>query len=181
MNEVFLFRLEIDGDPVYIWSGFGDLDVPADALSPATRYSGAGELLDLPSVQDAINGIAVKIDFTLSGVDAEIQSLAMSEDVKGAKVLIGTLPLDDQYQIAGDVFYEMEGVADIVSTSRSNNADYTSVRTITLSVLVGDGGRSRADLSFFTDADQRRRSPTDAFFSHVAQISAGVTRPFGPK
>ncbi len=180
LREAFLFRLETV-PPAYLWSGVGDLVVPADAQFPQTTYKGAGQLLNVPELQEAINGVAARIDFSVSGVNAEMQALAVSEEVKGSKVVVGTIPLDDRNQIAGDVFYEMEGTADVVSTDRSGDAQGGVTRSITLSVLVGDGGRSRPDLTFFTDADQRKRSPTDAFFSHIASINAGVTRPFGPK
>jgi hypothetical protein len=53
-------------------------------------------------------------------------------------------------------------------------------RTVSLSVGTDETGRSRAPIALFTDADQRRRSPTDAFFDHVAGITAGTSRRFGP-
>ena len=180
LREVFLVRIEAP-NPVYVWSGVGDLDVPGDALAPAATYSGMGELIDIPAVKQLINGTADRYPFGVSGVSPAIQALATSEadEVNGAVVRIGSLPLDRMNQIAGPVDWEFEGVADVVSIDNASDESGARVRSVSLSVAAGDTGRSRAELASFTDADQRQRSPDDAIFSHVAGIAAGNTRRFG--
>lgn len=183
MFEAYLFRGEFD-PPAYLWSGIGDLDVPGDALVgyATTRYKGVGTLTGLPQLPSLINGTADRAEFTLSGVDA-LALRYVDEDklgIRGAIVRIGSLPMNDQYQIAGPVDWEWEGIADTVSFD-SQGGDFGSrVRSITIGVGTASTGRSSAALSFFTDADQRQRSPTDAFFSHIAGISQTTSRRFGP-
>ena len=182
LREAFLFRLECD-PPAYLWSGVGDLFVPADALVGDTTYLGGGEWVDLPEIQQLINGTADRVEFTVSGVDEETLRLALDDraTVSGSIVRIGTIPMDENWQVAGAPDWEWEGVADIVTVESSTGEGGDRTRSITLSVGSSDTARSRAQLTFFTDADQRRRFPTDAFFSHVARITSGSTRRFGAK
>lgn len=174
LRESFLFRLECD-PPAYLWSGVGDLIVDGD------NYLGGGELLSgLPEIQQLINGTASRVEFTASGVDAETIRLAREDraSVNGAMVRIGTVPMNADWQIAGPVDWEWEGVADVVTVDRTGTEDGGVVRSISLSVGSADTARSRLHLSLFTDSDQRRRSPDDAFFSHVGGITAGTSRRF---
>lgn len=184
IREAYLFRLECD-PPAYMWSGVGDLVVPADAIVPTTTtYLGGGQWIDLPEIQQLINGTADRVEFTASGVDQETIRLALEDraSVGGALVRIGAVPMDANWQVAGPVDWEWEGVADVVTVdSAANGVEGGRIRSVTLSVGSSDTARSRSQLTFFTDADQRRRSPTDAIFSHVARISAGNTRRFGAR
>lgn len=174
-REAFLFRLECD-PPAYLWSGQGPLVVDGDT------YLGGGELLEgLPEIQQLINGVAGRVDFTASGVDQETIRLALEDraSVQGSVVRIGTVPMNPAWQVSGPVSWEWEGVADVVTVDRAADESGNVTRAVTLSVGSEDTARSRLQITFFTDADQRKRSPTDAFFSHVGKITSGDTRRFG--
>ena len=177
MKASLLFRIASD-PPARVWAGHGDLDIPADIVetSPA-RYLGGGELLDIPDIDQVINGAAGRYDIVVSGVVHETQRLATEDaaSVKGAKCHIGRAWFDDDYQLAGVEWLAVLR-ADYLTTGRQG-----TTRTITLSLGTDDTDRSRAPISFWTDSDQRRRSPTDRFFDHIAQISQGISRRFGPK
>jgi len=172
--ETYLFRLEAN-PPAYVWSGVGPIVIGGDT------YQGMGEMLNLPDVEQLINGTADRVDFSVSGVDAGTLRLALDDrdTVDGAAVYILSQQLDEFNQLIGSPEYEWEGIADVVSVDSQSDESGNRTRTITLSVGAGDTGRSRSDLTFFTDADQRKRSLTDAFFSHIGGISAGTTRRFG--
>lgn len=178
IRESYLFRIECD-PPAYMWSGQGNLVVPADAIVPTeTTYLGGGEWVDLPEIQQLINGTADRVDFTASGVDDETIRLALEDraSVDGAVVRIGSIPMDANYQISGPVDWEWEGLADIVTVDSTSDEAGNRTRSVTLSVGTSDTARSRMNLSLFTDSDQRKRSPTDAFFSYVGGITGGTTR-----
>lgn len=66
-------------------------------------------------------------------------------------------------------------------TFSSEETDEGRSRVLTLSIATEDTDRNRSPQAYWTDADQRRKSPTDAIFSHVAQIYQGVLRRFGPR
>ena len=171
-----LFR--IAADPVArIWSGVGNLDIPADIVEPSpATYLGGGSLVNIPELDQVINGTASRIDVTVSGVSTATLALAIEESasVKGAKVHIGNVYFDDDWQIA-DVEWIAVLRADTLTTARQGQT-----RSITLSIGTDFTDRSRAPVAFWTDADQRRRSPTDRFFDHIAGISSGTSRRFGP-
>lgn len=176
--------VRVDCDPVaLVWSGLGFLDLPPDAVIPAPgeRALGGGELISVPDFQQLIGGTAERLELTFSGVDEETVRLALDDapSVRGARVDIGTVQFDADWQILS-VEWENVFEARSLSVSRPQASGDQITRSISLTIVQGSTIRSRAKLAFFTDADQRRRSPTDAVFSHVAGINAGTSRRFGP-
>lgn len=175
--------VRIAADPVArVWGGVGDLIIPADTIEGAPAlYSGGGELVSVPELEQLINGTASRISVTVSGVSAETLRLALEDapSVKGAAVHIGLVYFGDDLQITG-VEWLAELRADSLNID-SQPGDDGRTRSITLSIGSDFTDRSRAPLAFFTDQDQRRRSPTDAIFDHVSGINSGTSRPFGPR
>lgn len=180
MRESYLIRIASD-PPARIWSGEGDLEIPADGVedAPAT-YLGRAALVNIPAFQQLINGTAERIEITVGGVSDETLRLALEDapSVKGAAVHIGSVRFDSEWQIDGAVEWEAIFRADGVSVN-SQDGDNGRSRSITVSIGSEETSRSQAAVGYFTDADQRRRSPTDAIFSHVAGIRLGTSRRFG--
>lgn len=189
MNLDPLIQAEIDGKlirrcvllyvatdtPIRVWTGVGDFDKAADAVDiEGGIYKGLGEIQEIPALQQLVNGVAQRIDLSLSGVDANIVALADSEaaDVRSKAVSIGLQFFDEDWQPLGDTLWIWDGEADVVKSESLSGADFTRVRTITLSVGTLTTGRRRPKLTFFTRSQQRRRSPTDAFCDRVALYSA---------
>lgn len=180
-RESFIFRLETD-EPAMLWTGHGDLLLPPDDILPsATIALGGGDLVNLPDLEQLINGTAQRIEVTLSGVSERTVQLAAEEarEVSGASAYIGRIQFDEQWQQSGPVVWEWSGEGRGLVVG-GDDGEGGRTRTITLKLGSGDTTRSRAPLAFFTDADQRRDFPTDAFFSHVAGINAGTSRRWGP-
>lgn len=182
-RESVIVRIDCD-PPALLWSGAGLLAVPADDVIPAPAIAlGGGEIVNVPDFQQLIGGTAERLEFTVSGVSEETIRLAIddAESVRGARVDIGTIRFDETWQIQS-VTWEQVFEARSLSVSRPQSDSSGKVtRSITLTIVQGSTTRSRAKIAFFTDADQRRRSPTDTIFSHVAGISLGTSRRFGPK
>lgn len=182
MRESVLIRIDSD-PPARLWSGVGDLIILADDVEPEDSvYLGGANIVSAPDFQQLMNGTADRLDFTLSGVTAEVVALAQeeAESVKGSAMDLGTIRFDDDWQPVGVVTWEARFRCDTLSVSSQSGQDARS-RSITLSVGTDDTDRSRAPIALFTDSDQRRRSATDAFFDHVAGITAGTSRRFGPR
>jgi hypothetical protein len=122
MRESYLIR--IASDPVArVWSGVGDLVIPADAVESAPAlYLGGGELVNLPDFQQLINGLAERIEFTVSGVSAETLRLALEDapSTKGAKVHIGRAEFEDDWQLVA-VEWETVFRADKLSISSTDH------------------------------------------------------------
>ncbi|WP_010337775.1 hypothetical protein [Sphingobium yanoikuyae] len=180
MNESFGIRIASD-PPARLWGGFGDLEIPADIVeSEPAIYLGGGELLNAPDFEIPINATAERLDIRISGVSSSILPIFMAEaaSVKGAKVHFVRFYFDGDWQLE-DVEYDTVWRADKISIVSDDNDGRT--RTIILSIATDDTNRNRSPQAFFTDQDQRRRSPTDAIFSHVSQIVQGTMRRFGAK
>lgn len=175
----YLFELQSD-PPAYLWTGHGHLDVSIDA--EVRRYLGAAHILSIPDLKQLINGVAERIEFRLSGVSAETLRLAQEDrpSIELADARIGRVSFDQNWQINGDVDWLWHGFADIITTA-SAPTERGRTRTIALGLASSDTRRANPQLAFFSDADQRKRSADDAFFSHVGQINLGITRRFGPK
>jgi hypothetical protein len=176
--------LRIDSDPAcYLWTGYGPLETPADAVDAAgATWLGAGHLIAVPALQALINGIAQRVTVTLSGVNAETLRLAREdkETVKGAEVRIGHVEFDADWQLIGGATYEWLGIADALRVEGRYTED-GRVRSVTLMVGSADTMRSNPRFTYWTHASQRLRSADDDFCDHVAMINDGVTRRFGPR
>ena len=177
MRESFGIRIASD-PPARLWGGFGELLVPADIVEDAPAiYLGGGELLNAPDFEIPINVTAERLDIRISGVSSSILPIFLAEaaSVKGAKVHFVRFYFDEHWQLE-DVEYDTVWRADKISIVSEDNDGRT--RTIILSIATEDTNRNRSPQAFFTDQDQRRRSPTDAIFSHVSQITQGLRRRF---
>lgn len=179
MNRSILIRIATN-PPARMSSTVNPVMIPADGVetTDGALYLGGGSVIGgVDDIEQLINGVADRLDIVVGGVTDETVRLALEEadDVAGADVDIGVLLLDDAYQIIG-VDWSARYRADKLSITRQVGS-----RSISLSMGSDDTGRSRAPNRYFTDQDQRRRSPDDAFFNHVAGISAGTSRTFGPR
>lgn len=169
--------------PALLWSGIGNLLIPADSVIPEPAYAlGGGELVSVPDFQQLVGGTAERLEFVVSGVAEETVRLAIDEAaaVRGARVDVGTAHFDTAWQLTGVEWENVFEARSLSVTRPQSDGSGKVVRSISLTIVHGSTLRSRAKLAFFTDADQRRRSPDDAVFSNVAGINAGTSRRFGP-
>jgi hypothetical protein len=179
-RRTILFRLACD--PVLrLSSGFAPMRVPANARDAAAEiYKGGGDLLSVPTIRQYINGASDRLEVSLSGVSDDTLRL-LKEDrpsVRNAAADFGWALHDENWAITG-VIWKRRGFADVPTIS-SEDGEGSRTRTISLSIRADDTFRSNPQPAYWTDADQRLKSPTDAIFSHVAQIALGATRTFGP-
>lgn len=181
-RESFALRIDTP-EPFRLWSGIGNLMVPADIVESApTLYFGGGELLNAPDFDQGINYTAERIEIQLSGASTEMIQMALAEaaNVTNARVHFITMRFDEAWQLV-EVEYEAVFRADKITVAGQEGDSGSRSRTITLSIGTEDTNRNRAPMAYFTDQDQRRRSPTDAIFSNVSGINQGTTRTFGPR
>lgn len=163
------FLLMAKSGPVRAWTGVGDYQLPADELDEEGGvYQGIGLVGDIPALRQLIGGTAERVDFSLNGADDETLRLADrdADEVRKAQVNVGIVFFDDDWQPVDDVAWLWDGTADVPSVERSGDGE-TAIRRVNLSVGSAFTDRTRPHLTFYTDADQRRRSPTDAFCSRV--------------
>lgn len=177
VRYALFFLLLTKTGPVRAWTGVGDYDLATADIDGATGlYQGIGLVGDIPAIRQLIGGVAERVDFTLNGADDQTMRLADRDaaDVRGAEVQVGIVFFDDDWQPVDDVAWLWAGKADVPSVSRSGDGEQV-VRSVTLSVGSAFTDRTRPRLSYLTDADQRRRSPDDAFCSRVAAYGIDST------
>lgn len=177
--------LRVATSPVIrISSCVSDFPIPADLIEDGEDaiYTGWGELLDLPKFNMLINGLAEKVEFTVSATMAtgELAALASSEaaDIRGAAVNVGWCAMDEDWQRISPVAWPWDGEAHSLKVNRAPAAADTPgvVQSITLPVASLLSGRKRPSPSYWTDPDQKRRSPTDRFCDRVKTYEVGTTR-----
>lgn len=173
----FVFRLDTDPTATRFWLGVGDCPVAANPLDIAgATYSGLGQLLDLPVLQQLINGVADRVSINASGVSADVAILASAESdtIKNKAVSIGMLIFGPDWGQLGPPVWLWSGFADFVTLDQSADTSGKGgfLRTIGLSVGSLLTGRRRRGLSYLTDQDQQLRHPGDKFCERTALYSA---------
>jgi hypothetical protein len=162
--------IEAESGPIRAWLGAGDYALPADEVdTTGGTYLGIGMVGDIPALSQLVGGVAERVDFALNGANPETLRLADedAEEVRAAPVHVGIIFFDQNWQAADDVAWLWDGTADVPSVDREASEDGEIVRRVTLSVGSAFVDRARPQLSFYTPADQKRRSATDTFCDRV--------------
>lgn len=166
--------------PARVWGGVGDLDIPPDTVETETaRYLGGGALLNMPDVEMGENAQAVRLDITVSGVNAKTLAVFRDESMtlKGSLAYIGLATFDDDWQLE-----EVEWITVLTVGAPSFSSQGSSNgRTRSISISLGDWtDRNFPPLALWTQQDQERRSPGDTIFDHVSGLTTEQSRQFGP-
>lgn len=176
------FRLDVV-PPVRLWLGIGAIEPGANTFDYAgATYYGFGELADVPSVNQLINGRAERVEFTLSGVSGKMLQIASGGDadqVKGVDVVTGfALIAPDWQSLLGPVKWCAAYVADYLALDQTVTDDpaIPISRTIRLSCGSLMTGRRRPGLAYFTDQDQRARFPGDRFCERTPLYASGFNK-----
>jgi len=176
IRACYVFRMATD-PVVRLWTGVGDIQI--NAAGPETTggvYQGLGVLTAMPEIENLMNGTAQRVDFSLSGVSPEIVALADgdAESIRSKAVNIGVLFMGDDWQPLAAPLWVWDGEADVIKTDTTSSPDFVRQRRITLSVGSIMTGRRRPKLNSFTRAQQRRRSPDDAFCDRTKLYTIGT-------
>lgn len=171
------FLMKTKAGYVRAWLGVGDYYLaPDDVDAEGGVYLGIGIVGDMPALRQLIGGLAERVDFTLNGADELTLRLADedADEVRSAIINIGIIFFDEGWQEADPVAWLWDGTADVPAVDRDASAEEIT-RRVTLSVGSGFTDRTRPQLAFYTDAEQKRRSPTDTFCARVASYSVEST------
>lgn len=159
-----------------LWMGAHNVEAGINSVDPSgTVYLGAGRLMSIPDLEQLINGVADRVEFYLSGADADAFNNLLTNipPIKGKQVIVGVAPMDDRYKILTNIIPLWTGIADFWQAEVKPNNDTTKnmVRTISLSVGSGSTNRSRNKTMRWTDTDHRVLHPNDSFFSRVVRYT----------
>jgi hypothetical protein len=181
IRQAILFRIDYPGEPLRMWMSVGDYMMGVTDLIEASEdavFRGIGHLIDVPVVQQLLNGTADRVDFTLSGtvVTADVVSQAMIEGgaLEFCRANLGVQILGADWQPIAPAAWLWEGEVGPVSSSRSGGRE-NPTRSIGLSIGSGFTARRRPGITHFTDPHQQRFSPGDLACDKVGRYSVGST------
>jgi hypothetical protein len=163
-------------EPVRVWlGGTGQLRTNDGYL-----WDGLGRIGAVSGIEQAVNGEAPEVTFTLSGVDNQLVRLARDEfdtECKGRLITVllqffGTDDPDDpDNQRPLDLPFPFASARALTPEFTFGEGDERSI-TIRCESLFSLRARPRAAL--YTDADQQRRFPGDLGFAFVASLKNKV-------
>ncbi len=165
--------------PLHMWFGVNDVKAGILVKDPdGTIYLGGGRFTKVPEFEVLINGIAERIDFSLSADEQAILDVINHEDfpdLKGAEVDLGVCGIDQYYQIVGHILPLWNGkISFFYERSEGVNAQEVPQRMIGISVGAGNVARKRGAAATWSAAIHRLLHPTDAFFDNMARLARGV-------
>ena len=107
VRPFFAVELKFDGDETLrMWTGQGTL-----VLDDGTQWIGAGNLLDVSSIEDTAETAVKGATITLSGVPSEVLSLALSEPYQGrvCNIYFGTFSTGSLLKETGNYILLQDG------------------------------------------------------------------------
>jgi hypothetical protein len=181
ITPFFAVDLMFGSSPLYMWSGYGDF-VREDT---GNTYLGAGQLLNISTVEETTEIQAVGANFSLSGIPSSFLSLALSEPYQGREcriyfgVLIdgglATQGLDTITTQFGDLIVLQsgtQGFLEIFSGEMDQMNIVESSDTCNISVSAENAliKLERPVVRRLTSTDQKSRYPSDKGLEYVAGL-----------
>jgi hypothetical protein len=159
---------------VGVWEGTRKLTLDWPGGGPPRTFLGAGKLGSIEGVEQAIDGAAPQMRFTLAGVSPKFAAEARvnKADYLNRFVTVFGLFFDRRWRLVGEPFVLAIGRMSGLSSETKETED-GFLRTVTLTAETPLGAtKMRPPNSWGREVDQRRRFPDDEGFDHVAGIDA---------
>lgn len=164
VQPIVLAELDFPSGFVRVWSGIGQL------TWNGVTWEGTGALGTVSVVEETVDLRAVGLNFTLTGVDSSLLSIALGEDYRGrsAKLYLGFLDstgvvIVDPTQIWGGR----------IDTMESTDAGETATIILAAESRLVDLERP-GEIRRYTDEDQQREFPGDEGLAFVNALQEAV-------
>lgn len=147
--------IDFDTGPLYVWSGIGDITINSKT------YLGAGQLLNVSSVEETTEIEAKGATITMSGIPSSFLSLALTEPYQGreCRIYFGMTSAPSDYV---EVF---SGELDQMNISEEANTATIAVTVENVLIKL-----ERPVVRRFTNEDQKSRFPNDKGLEFVASL-----------
>ena len=154
VEQFLALEMLFDSGPVRLWTGYGERTIDGEV------YTGAGELLNIEGLEEVADLSAKALTVSLSGMPAEIVSLALQEPYQRRKARI-------LYGVTGSSDY-----VEVFSGKMNKMTIEDSPESGTVSLLVDSKlvELDRASNRRYTSESQKSRHPDDTFFDYVAGL-----------
>lgn len=180
VRPFFAVEIDFSSGPLYVWSGLGNLTYEGKL------YLGAGQLLNLSSIEETTEIEAKGANITMSGIPSSFLSLALTEPYQGRECRIYFGLFIDNLEITtqGEVTITTENLVSLSTESESKffieifsgeldqmniseNADTATISVSAENVLIR---LERPTVRRFTNEDQKSRYPNDRGLEFVASL-----------
>lgn len=147
--------VDFSSGPLYVWSGIGNLTIGSKT------YLGAGQLLNISSVEETTEIEAKGATITMSGIPSDFLALALTEPYQGraCRIYFGMTSAPSDYV---EVF---SGELDQMNISEEANTSTIAVTVENVLIRL-----ERPVVRRFTNEDQKSRFPSDRGLEFVASL-----------
>ena len=145
-----------------LWTGFNDV------FFDSKTFVGSGNLLEISKLEETSDIKATGMAIKLSGIDSNILSEVLTEDVQGiiAEIFFGVLAtVDNETVIVNDPYKIFDGFIDTMAIQEGPD---TSTITVTIENKLITLERALARR--YTDQDQKQTFPTDKGLEFVDDL-----------
>jgi len=150
LTPIFMAEFNFDSGDVRFWNGYGILN------HDGTEYTGSGTLLNATEVSETQDTQAQGIKYTLSGINDNIVSLALTERYTGRPCALYFSCLDADGVIVGEPYQVFSGFMDVMEIRETGQTSEISVAAENKLVDL-----KKAKVGRYTPEDQKRRYPDD--------------------
>lgn len=154
-----LARFEFDSGTLNFWTGIGDLVLSNGHASDGT-FTGTGHLGTIGSVGEASDLSVFGLTFTLTGLDAALISIILSEKKQGRKATVWLVFFDSDWAVIQDPLQIFGGR---INTSAITDAGKTATVAVSAESRLIDLARPN-HARFYSDQDQQWEYAGDLFF-----------------
>lgn len=177
LNIAWIIRLEIEGDPIYAWTGLRPLNIPAgffpDAKLNNTTFEGLANIASIGKIVDSVSGSgAVKL--TLPGVrlddDALRQVVYDKRKWQGLRAYIWVVPVGDNGLLVGPPVRVKTGKMDNMNVEKKRGEGIVSVEIESFATYS-----QRALMTRYSEQKELDPSDTSQDYVHsLANMTPGI-------
>jgi len=162
-KPVFLAQFEYDSSPLNLWTGTQPVLYNIGRGGGPESFVGAGDLLGVSPITETQQLRATGLDFSLTGINAQMLSIALAEPYQGRQCSLHLGFMEDGDILAGlEIF---RGRMDVMTISEGGVT--SSITVAAESILIG---LEKLDERRWTGEDQKISYPTDLGFDMVPSL-----------
>lgn len=165
---IVLVKFGFTSGDLNLWSGVGVIQWNGEV------YTGVGGLGEISGIMETGEIKATNVQFTLSGADEVMISMALAENYQNRSARLWVAVLDSNFAIIADPYLAFSGKMDVMVID-----DQPENPRISLTAENDLAALRRPNPRYYTSQDQELEYPGDTFFQYVPglqdkQIQFGV-------
>lgn len=144
----------------------------ADMTWNSQTWKGIGDVVDIAPVVESEDVEATAVRFTISGVPSSRISQALQTQSQGRRATLWVGVLNpDTMALIGTPIREFEGRLDAPAIGETKGDDGVAVTTVSITAESRMAALLSANVRRYTDQDQQKFHPGDAFFKFAAEMA----------